>query len=171
MVFLDTCGAPTAPTSNRPTPTPPPAPTPSALEARSCSQGPTSSPPLTVTVGDPDVFEILRFEASGCTVGGVCLVATGQTITFDLAFSHPPDHFEADWNADGTPDEALPPAATATHTYWTPGAYRPTLTARRGTHTTTLQHEDYLLVSGDDRLIFRDGFESGDVSGWSDAGR
>jgi PKD repeat protein len=140
------------------------------LRARSCSEGPLTSDPLTAVVGDSDAIEVLTWQVRGCEFG-VCLFAAGETLTFDQSFSAVPDRIDYDWNGDGTTDETTTVAApTATHAYPASGAFRPVVTAHRGSAHNSLQHQDFILIQGSQpELIFEDGFESGGVGCWSSA--
>jgi PKD repeat protein len=138
------------------------------MEARSCNEGPLQSAPLTVTVGDSDAIDILVWQVEGCQ-SGFCVFQTGDPLTFDQLFSAIPDRLDYDWDGDGTPDQSsLFPIPT--HTYLLPGAYRPILTAHRGTSSATRQHDGFILIEGPaQHLVFEDGFETGDLGAWSRA--
>lgn len=139
------------------------------LEARSCTEGPLASSPLTVTVGETTAISILVWQVQGCQ-SGFCVFSTSDLLVFDQLVTALPDRYDYDWNGDGTTDQtSLSPIPT--HLYPAPGTYRPILTVHLGTSYATRQHQDFILVTGapPPPPIFEDGFESEDLSRWSRA--
>ena len=112
--------------------------------ARTCREGPIASPPLEVSVGDPNAIQLLEFQAQGCT-DHFCVFATGDPVSFAIETSATPDRYYYDWDGNGTIDEVT--SQPVTHAYSAFGVYTPVLTVERGTATDTLVHPTLLLVN------------------------
>jgi len=111
--------------------------------ARNCRDGQQTSQPLAISVGDPNVIELLRFEAQGCEAG-FCIFQRGQPINFLVEASATPERYLWDWDGNGTVDEVT--TVPVPHAYGEYGIYTPRVTVERGTGSDTLVHGQYILV-------------------------
>jgi PKD repeat protein len=138
------------------------------LRGRNCRDPVMEGPPIQVTVGDPDAIDVTEFQVQGCQAG-FCVFPSGQPLTFVQSFSAQPTQLRYDWNGDGTVDQVTTVPVTV-HTYHQGGVYRPTLTAVRGANQHTRQHQDFILINqGGPAVLFRDGFETGNLTCWTAA--
>jgi PKD repeat protein len=112
--------------------------------ARNCRDGKFTSQPLAISVGDPNVIDLLLFEAQGCEVG-FCIFQRGQPINFLVEASATPERYLWDWDGNGTVDEVT--AVPVSHAYSEYGIYTPRLTVERGSGSDTLVHGQYILVN------------------------
>jgi hypothetical protein len=111
--------------------------------ARNCRDGEHTSQPLAISVGDPDVIAIRRFEALGCDEV-FCLFDVGEEVRFEVETSAPPERYLWDWDGDGTVDEVT--TGVVAHRYEAFGIYVPVLRVERGEGVDVLLHERWILV-------------------------
>jgi hypothetical protein len=112
--------------------------------ARNCRDGKQTSRPLAISVGDPNVIELLTFEAQGCDAG-FCIFNRGEPITFTVETNATPDRYLWDWDGNGTVDEVT--VAPVSHAYEDFGIFTPRVTVERGSGSDSLVHGQYILVN------------------------
>jgi hypothetical protein len=102
------------------------------------------------------------------TVPGGPLV-TGTSYVFSTALHDLAQTDQLTWNfGDGTVVQVTPAAtpATRSHTYFVPGPYTVTVTARNPNGAQRSRSQG-IVITGPDLTLFRGDFENGDASDWS----
>jgi PKD repeat protein len=110
------------------------------VKVRNCIQiaGVTSAP---LSVNILQIAPLTAsFAAQGiCSIFG-CLATQGQAVTFLDNSGGSPDHWDYDWDGNGTYEDAGHTAPVTSHTFLTLGNFRPGLLVHRGVETKTFVH-------------------------------
>lgn len=103
------------------------------VRVKNC-QGPTNgieSTPITIVI-----TQILEAKFDPVCFGGLCSFGTTDAVAFiDQSVGVVPgvDFWDYDWNADGTFEESGRTTPVSSHTFTTPGTYRPKMRVRKAT--------------------------------------
>lgn len=116
------------------------------VEIRNCQQGAIASQATSVTI--PNTTPLVpSFAAQGLFCTGLgCFGTAGVPITFADSSQGNPNFWDYSWDGDSTFEDADHTAPVTSHTYPSPGIFRPKLRVRRGTVEAVFDHAAQITI-------------------------
>ncbi|MEO8504820.1 MAG: PKD domain-containing protein [Acidobacteriota bacterium] len=115
------------------------------VQIRNCVELARSSSTLTVNISQLTPL-VAGFQAQ-CGIFG-CDATVGTPLVFTDTSSGGPDHWDYDWDGNGTYEDAGHTTPVTVHTYVVAGSYHPKLLVHRGAETASFTHSNIVVDSG-----------------------